>query len=159
MEVSGGSCRFGLWHVHVWWSGDRIHRVRFSKTGIPGSVPAPFLQYCAGMPVDFSTFKSIAKEGDTLSARIYGAVQTVQYGSQATYGEIAAMIGTAPRVVGRTMAQNPTPLVVPCHRIVGARGLGGFTPDVEIKAALLEMERKGLKRWKGQGPDKRGSLH
>ena len=36
MEVTGGSCRLGLWYVHVWWSGDRIYRVRFASTGIPG---------------------------------------------------------------------------------------------------------------------------
>ncbi|WAC04058.1 MAG: MGMT family protein [Methanoregula sp.] len=146
MEVNGGSCRFGLWYVHVWWSGNLIHRVRFSKTGIPGPVPAPFLQYCAGLPVDLSIFKSIARKGDTLYAKIYRAVQDVPYGSQATYGEIALIVGTAPRVIGRAMMQNPTPLVVPCHRIIGARGLGGFTPDIEIKEALLAMEKKGLQK-------------
>jgi methylated-DNA-[protein]-cysteine S-methyltransferase len=44
------------------------------------------------------------------------------------------------------MAHNPTPLVIPCHRIVAARGIGGFTPSVEIKEALLAMEKKGKNR-------------
>jgi methylated-DNA-[protein]-cysteine S-methyltransferase len=42
------------------------------------------------------------------------------------------------------MANNPTPLVVPCHRIVAAHGIGGFSPAVEIKEALLAMEKKGI---------------
>jgi methylated-DNA-[protein]-cysteine S-methyltransferase len=44
------------------------------------------------------------------------------------------------------MARNPTPLVIPCHRIVAKSGIGGFTPSVEIKEALLAMERKGLRK-------------
>jgi methylated-DNA-[protein]-cysteine S-methyltransferase len=48
--------------------------------------------------------------------------------------------------VGRAMAHNPTPLVIPCHRVVAARGIGGFTPSVEIKEALLAMETTGKKR-------------
>jgi methylated-DNA-[protein]-cysteine S-methyltransferase len=44
------------------------------------------------------------------------------------------------------MARNPTPLVVPCHRIVAAGGIGGFTPALEIKEQLLALEKKGSKR-------------
>jgi methylated-DNA-[protein]-cysteine S-methyltransferase len=42
------------------------------------------------------------------------------------------------------MAHNPTPLVIPCHRITGARGLGGFSPDIEIKVRLLAMEARNV---------------
>ena len=67
----------------------------------------------------------------------------------ATYGEIAARIGTSARAVGRAMARNPTPLVVPCHRVVAATGIGGFTPALEIKEYLLDLEKKGeIKRQK-----------
>jgi methylated-DNA-[protein]-cysteine S-methyltransferase len=146
MAILSGSCRFGLWHVHVWWSGNVIHRVRFAPAGITGTVPGPILRYCAGMPVDLSRMESIALEPDSLFARIYRAVQDVPYGTTATYGTIATITGTVPRVVGRAMAHNPTPLVIPCHRIVAARGLGGFSPSVEIKEALLAMEQKGPKK-------------
>ena len=61
------------------------------------------------------------------------------------YGEIAAQISTSPRAVGRAMAHNPTPLVVPCHRIVAANGIGGFSPGLEIKELLLALEQKGKK--------------
>jgi len=148
MEVSGGSCRIGLWHVHVRWSGTMVHQVRFATTGIPGGVPAPIQRYCAGQVIDLLTLQSIASEEDTLFGRIYHAVREIPYGSRATYGQIAATVGTSPRVVGRAMAQNPTPLVVPCHRVVAAHGLGGFSPAVEIKEHLLAMEENSIRAQK-----------
>ncbi|MGB8892660.1 MAG: methylated-DNA--[protein]-cysteine S-methyltransferase [Methanoregula sp.] len=151
MEITGGSCRLGLWYVHVWWRGEKIHRIRFARTGIPGPVPAPVQQYCAGHPVDLSVLSTIACEGDTVSARIYQAVRDVPYGTTVTYVEIAARVGTSPRAVGRAMARNPTPLVVPCHRIVAAGGIGGFTPTPEIKEYLLNLEKKGENKRKSSG--------
>jgi len=148
MEVIGGSCRLGLWYVHVWWAGDTIHRVRFSTTGLSGPVPVPIQQFCAGRVSDLSGLASIACEGDTPYARIYRAVRGVPYGSTATYGEIAVMVGTSPRAVGQAMARNPTPLVIPCHRIVAAHGIGGFSPALEIKELLLSLEKKGLEKEK-----------
>jgi methylated-DNA-[protein]-cysteine S-methyltransferase len=79
-------------------------------------------------------------------SRIYRKVREVSYGTTRTYGEIAENTGTAPRVVGQAMARNPTPLVIPCHRIVAAHGIGGFSPSVEIKEELLAMETKGMRK-------------
>jgi methylated-DNA-[protein]-cysteine S-methyltransferase len=147
MEVMSGSCRFGLWFVHVWWVGNTVHRVRFSTTGIPGDVPVALRQFCAGQPVDLLRFATVAIHEDTVYGRIYEAVRRIPYGKTATYGEIAAAVGTGPRVVGQAMARNPTPLVIPCHRVVAADGLGGFSPSIEIKEELLAMEKKGKKKW------------
>ncbi|MCK9581318.1 MAG: MGMT family protein [Methanoregula sp.] len=147
MEVKGGSCRLGLWYVHVWSDGTTIHRIRFSKTGIEGNVPEQVRQYCAGQPVDLTTFPTIAiSSDDSVYGQIYKAVREIPYGSTATYGEIALHIGTVPRVVGQAMARNPTPLVIPCHRVVGAKGIGGFSPDIGIKEMLLDMERKTFQK-------------
>lgn len=146
MEITGGSCRLGLWYVHVRWSRNTIHQVRFARTGITGPVPAPVQQYCAGRLVDLSTLDTVACEGDSVSARIYRAVREVPYGSTATYGKIAERVGTSPRAVGRAMAHNPTPLIVPCHRIVAANGIGGFSPAIEIKELLLLLEKKGKRQ-------------
>jgi len=139
-----GSCRFGLWFVHVWWSGEVVHRVRFAETGIPGDVPVPIRQYCAGRMVDLTGTRSIAADDDSVYGRVYRLVRQVPYGKTATYGEIAAAAGTSPRVVGQAMARNPTALIIPCHRIVAAGGIGGFTPPLEIKEELLAMEKKTL---------------
>jgi methylated-DNA-[protein]-cysteine S-methyltransferase len=146
MEVVGGSCRFGLWFVHVWWSGTTVHRVRFAKTGIPGDVPGLIRQYCSGQVTSLLSLDSNAINDDTVYGRIYRAVQQVPYGSVSTYGEIAAKVGTSPRVVGQAMAHNPTPLVIPCHRILAAHDIGGFSPSIDIKEALLAMEKKGLRK-------------
>jgi len=148
MEVVSGSCRLGLWHVQVTWSGMSIHRIRFATTGIAGIVPEPIRQFCAGHPVDLTALDSVALHEDTVYTRIYRAVQKIPYGSTVTYGEIARVAGTSPRVVGQAMTRNPTPLVIPCHRVVAADGIGGFSPSVEIKEALLLMEAKTVRKGK-----------
>ncbi len=143
MAILTGSCRFGLWHVHVTWQDDLVYRVRFARDGIDGPVPEEILRYCAGRPADLASLRSVATEGESTSAAIYRTVRAIPCGETATYGEIARKVGTAPRAVGSAMARNPTPLVVPCHRIVAKTGMGGFSPDVAIKEALLAMERRG----------------
>ncbi|MFA5347241.1 MAG: methylated-DNA--[protein]-cysteine S-methyltransferase [Methanoregula sp.] len=146
MEILGGSCRLGLWFVHVWWNDRTVHQVRFARTGMPGRVPELIRRYCGEQVVNLSELNTPAIQEDTVYGRIYLAVQQVPYGSTSTYGEIAAVAGTSPRVVGQAMARNPVPLVIPCHRIVAAGGIGGFSSPVEIKEALLAMEKKGLRK-------------
>ncbi|HOI13341.1 MAG TPA: methylated-DNA--[protein]-cysteine S-methyltransferase [Methanoculleus sp.] len=143
MAFLTGSCRFGLWYVHVAWQDDLIYRVRFAREGIAGSVPEEILRYCAGRPADLSSLRSVVTEGDTTFAKIYRAVRAIPCGETVTYGEVARIVGTAPRAVGSAMARNPTPIVVPCHRVVAKAGLGGFSPELAIKEALLAMERRG----------------
>ncbi|MHB8162815.1 MAG: methylated-DNA--[protein]-cysteine S-methyltransferase [Methanoregula sp.] len=146
MEIVSGSCRFGLWYVQIWWNDTAVHRVHFSTTALEGDVPPLIRKYCGGQPVDCSALDSFALHDDTMYSRIYKEVRTVPYGTTKTYGEIAENVGTAPRVVGQAMARNPTPLVIPCHRIVAAHDTGGFSPSVEIKEALLSMEAKGMRK-------------
>jgi methylated-DNA-[protein]-cysteine S-methyltransferase len=63
------------------------------------------------------------------------------YGATVTYGELGRLAGVDdPRDVGVMMATNPLPLVVPCHRVVAAYGLGGYGGGLELKRRLLELE-------------------
>ncbi|MEM4651516.1 MAG: methylated-DNA--[protein]-cysteine S-methyltransferase [Pyrobaculum sp.] len=65
----------------------------------------------------------------------------VPRGSVTTYKLYAEVVGTSPRHVGRLMASNPLPVVLPCHRVVKSDlFLGGYTGGVEIKKALLTYE-------------------
>lgn len=146
MEITGGSCRFGLWFVHVWWRDDTIYRVRFAREPLEGPAHPVLVQFLAGRSVDLSSLHSIATEPDHQYSEIYRQVRKIPYGETSTYGEVAAMTGTSPRLVGLAMKRNPTPIVVPCHRVVSVSGLGGFTPSVDIKDSLLRMERKNKRR-------------
>lgn len=144
MEVITGSCRLGLWFVHVHWNDAVIYRARFATTAIDGPVPPLIRRYCAGQKVDLLEYDSVALHDEGVYTRIYRAVRDIPYGKTVTYGAIARLAGTVPRVVGQAMARNPTPLVIPCHRVVAAQGIGGFSPSVEVKKMLLDMERRRI---------------
>ncbi len=78
--------------------------------------------------------------------RVLRALSDIPAGQVLTYGELARRLGRpgAARAVGRALAANPIPLVIPCHRIVRSDGsLGGYSAGLPIKAWLLEMERTG----------------
>ena len=76
---------------------------------------------------------------------VWQAMQKIVAGSMLTYGELAAQIDSSPRAVGTACGKNPLPVVVPCHRVVAADGLGGFmggkqNDPLEIKRWLLAHE-------------------
>jgi AraC family transcriptional regulator of adaptative response/methylated-DNA-[protein]-cysteine methyltransferase len=76
--------------------------------------------------------------------RVWEELQAIPYGETRTYGEIAASLGQAgaARAVGQACATNPTPLVVPCHRVVGRKGkLGGYRWGPDRKRELLAHEK------------------
>lgn len=85
--------------------------------------------------------------GSEWQKAVWGALTRIPYGETRSYGEIAAMIGhpKAARAVGRANATNRIPLVVPCHRVIGANGkLTGFAGGMHLKTRLLEHERRVL---------------
>lgn len=70
------------------------------------------------------------------------ALRRVPAGTTVTYGGLARLAGRpgAARAVGNVMASNPVPLLVPCHRVVAAAGLGGFSGGLDLKKKLLRLE-------------------
>ena len=146
VEVIEGSARFGLWYVHVHWSGTTVYQVRFSRIPLSGPVPVPITQYLSGRVIDLSTLTCGSPPPGEQYGRIYEEVQRIPYGETATYGEIAERSGTTPRVVGQALSRNIIPLIIPCHRVVARDGIGGFTPDPAIKSDLLAMEQRGKRQ-------------
>ena len=69
-------------------------------------------------------------------------MRKVPYGQTITYGELARRIGrpTAARAVAQAVGRNPLLILQPCHRIVAANGIGGFSCGVEAKKILLDLE-------------------
>lgn len=83
-------------------------------------------------------------EGATgFQSMVYDRLLAIEYGHTVTYGQVAEDIGRPElaRAVGQAVGSNPLPIVVPCHRVVGANGrLVGFGGGLDAKAALLRLE-------------------
>lgn len=115
------------------WIGARRRRLE----GVRRWVRAFFAGRPVKPPLDW--------EGATPFERIVGeAVRRIPWGETRTYGQVARSVGRpgAARAVGRAMARNRFFLFVPCHRVVGAAGLGGFSAPggAALKRRLLELE-------------------
>lgn len=88
----------------------------------------------------------LAPRGTAFQRRVWTALSAIPPGRLRTYGDVASDLGSAARAVGQACGSNPLPLVVPCHRVVGARGhLGGFMhaadgDPIAIKRWLLAHE-------------------
>jgi len=81
--------------------------------------------------------------GTAYQRAVWAEVARIPYGATTTYGEIARRIGRpgAARAVGGAVGANPISIVIPCHRVIGARGaLTGYGGGLEVKAALLRLE-------------------
>jgi methylated-DNA-[protein]-cysteine S-methyltransferase len=103
-------------------------------------------RYATGEPIDFFDVRIEIDHLTPFARRVVAACRRIAWGHARSYGELAAACGApgAARAVGSVMAKNRYPLVVPCHRVIGAGGsLGGYSaPDgVAMKRRLLAMER------------------
>jgi methylated-DNA-[protein]-cysteine S-methyltransferase len=101
--------------------------------------------YLAGKPAPLTVPIDLS-HATAFQQAVLGQARAIPPGSTRSYGQLAAAVGRprAARAVGRVMATNPIPLVVPCHRVVGADGsLTGFGGGLAQKRALLHLEQVG----------------
>ncbi len=107
-----------------------------------GAVRRQLDEYFAGVREKFDL--PLALEGTDFQRQVWRALVAIPYGETRSYGELAAELGRpgASRAVGRANATNPIPIVIPCHRVIGADGsLTGFGGGLPAKRRLLELER------------------
>jgi len=94
-------------------------------------------EFCFDLP--------IASQGTQFQRRVWRKIAAIGPGRTRSYGEIARELGSSPRAVGQACGANPVPLVVPCHRVLAADGLGGFAHHeggfhLSVKRWLLAHE-------------------
>ncbi len=136
--------------------GERLHFIHFDKMPVPTPRPGsiklkrPFTEavrqltaYFAGDLKRFSLPLHLA--GTPFQLKVWQALREIPYGRTAAYGEIARLVGNpkASRAIGGANHRNPLPIVIPCHRVIGANGrLVGFGGGLDIKAELLALEQR-----------------
>jgi methylated-DNA-[protein]-cysteine S-methyltransferase len=99
-------------------------------------------EYFAGRRTTFEGLK-LAPNGTEFQLQVWRALSRIPFGQTATYAGMAKQIGrpSAVRAVGHANGQNPLPIIVPCHRVVGSNGaLTGFAGGIPTKKWLLEFE-------------------
>ena len=85
--------------------------------------------------------------GTPFQLHVWRALMAIPAGQPTTYGTLAKKLGTAPRAVGQACGANPLPILIPCHRVLAANGLGGFMhasrgAPLDVKTWLLAHERR-----------------
>ena len=99
------------------------------------------LEYLAGARRDFDL--PLAPQGTPFQQRVWAALREIPYGQTRSYRELALAAGSLRgyRAVGMANHRNPIPILIPCHRVVGADGsLTGYAGGLELKRKLLELE-------------------
>lgn len=132
-----GNPRGALQQLSALVSRDLVVR----RAGLP-SFEKEIDRYLAGEAVIWRTPFSLP-QATGFQQKLWISLSRIAPGETVTYGEIARRSGCpgGARAAGQACGKNPLPLRIPCHRVVSAGGkLGGFTGDLEVKKALLELE-------------------
>ena len=146
--LSAPMCRLG-----ACFSEDVLTRLDFLTTDIATTKPDARARHLAGEldaywdNPDHSFDVCYAAQGTPFQLRVWHALTRIPAGHPTTYGALAKQFGTAARAVGQACGSNPLPILIPCHRVVSASGLGGFMhassgAPLDVKTWLLAHERR-----------------
>jgi methylated-DNA-[protein]-cysteine S-methyltransferase len=137
----------------VSFDGETVVGVRFAASGPAGGTGPAVDQlraYFAGELTEFALPVEM-RGGSDFERSVWAEIARIPYGEMVTYGDIATSLGDVglSRAVGTACNHNPVPVIVPCHRVVGAGGkMVGFGGGLERKRKLLELEaRVALERY------------
>lgn len=131
--------------MHVTVHGDELEIDESYVADPRSAIERQVREYARG---ERRTFDLAVTYPDTFTGEVMRAIAAVPYGAVRTYGELAADLDTSPVAVGGACGRNPVPIVVPCHRIVGADSLGGFSAPggAALKRRLLDAEGSEVTR-------------
>ena len=106
------------------------------------ALESDLVKYFNGRAVDFSRYPLDLTYSTGFQKRVWLAVKDIPYGRTITYKEVAGKVGEprAVRAVGGALNENPLPVIIPCHRVVGVRSVGGFSGGSALKKRMLKLE-------------------
>jgi len=116
---------------------------------LPARFQRPLTNYLSGKSsgLEWPEGDYLLRKGSPFQRATWRHIAAIPYGETCCYGEIALHLGGGKytRAVGGACNANPLALLVPCHRVVARKGLGGFAADTAIKEKLLQLETRTLR--------------
>jgi methylated-DNA-[protein]-cysteine S-methyltransferase len=132
--------------VAVATRGERVAEIRYLPPEVPSKGPENALAERAARQLERYREDPDAKfdlplliEGTEFQRRLWDALCDIPRGRTLTYGELARRLGGEARAVGQACGDNKLPIVIPCHRVVAAGGIGGFAHATD--GYLIEAKR------------------
>lgn len=112
----------------------------------PFSLKELIQSYFQGEKVSFHHYPFFLEIYPSFTQKVLQVTALIPYGATHTYGELAQKLGTpsASRAVGNALGKNLLPLLIPCHRVIAQRSLGGFGEGLRFKVLLLSLEHSNL---------------
>ncbi len=128
--------------------------IEWRRVDIPAATcstgrPSPLLataarqldEYFAGRRRSFEL--PLAPKGSPFQQRVWAEMCRIPFGATARYGDLARALGTAAQPIGQACGANPIPIVIPCHRVVAAGGLGGFSGGAGLTSKRFLLRHEG----------------
>lgn len=152
MNTKKISFKTKLGYFTLYWDDLGLRATSLSQDKRPDSIPPSWVKklqkrienYYQGKADDFQDIELVLEKKTEFQKKVYEVVRHIPRGKVLTYKEVAYKAGSplAFRAIGQIMAQNPFPLIVPCHRVVGSGKLGGFSAPggLKTKCAMLKLE-------------------
>ena len=128
--------------VRLYLPNESMPRAAAHETALLADGKRQLLEYFQGARREFDL--PLRACGTPFREKVWAALRAIPYGETVTYGELAVRVGNpkAVRAVGQANHHNPIPIILPCHRVVGAGGsLTGYGGGIELKKALLALEQ------------------
>jgi len=118
-------------------------RGEYKKTEVLSRCESQLMEYFCGRRIGFDL--PVAFTGTEFQQSVWQAVMDIPYGETITYSQLAQRIGRpkAARAAGAACGANPLLIIVPCHRVVGQKGLTGYAGGLDSKKTLLKIEKSG----------------